>query len=233
MAPSASVTNLTAIGTTLFFSANDGTRGLELWKSDSTEAGTILVQDINPGAFSSNPRYLTAVGNTLFFRAFTSTNSEELWAYTPSTVIGTSLADSLAGGAGNDTLYGLAGDDTLDGGAGIDRMDGGDGDDNYIVDNPLDVVSEDFDDDIAGIDTVLASVSYTLGFTTTPGVNGFGIENFTLIGAAIRGTGNALNNLIIGNAADNILSGLAGIDTLIGGGMAMTPTSLELSVIWS
>ena len=28
----------------------DGVSGRELWKSDGTEAGTVLVKDINPGA---------------------------------------------------------------------------------------------------------------------------------------------------------------------------------------
>ena len=63
------------VGDTLFFAANDGVHGTELWKSDGTEAGTVLVKDINPGvtsygyAFGSNPFRLTAVGGTLFFRA--------------------------------------------------------------------------------------------------------------------------------------------------------------------
>jgi ELWxxDGT repeat protein len=39
----------------LFFNANDGSNGYELWKTDGTSAGTVLVKDINPGAGSSNP----------------------------------------------------------------------------------------------------------------------------------------------------------------------------------
>ena len=39
------------VGDTLFFAANDGVHGTELWKSDGTEAGTVLVKDINPGSF--------------------------------------------------------------------------------------------------------------------------------------------------------------------------------------
>src|SRR5262249_21130950 len=67
--------NHTVVNGTLFFTANDGTTGVELWKSDGTEAGTVLVKDIRPGnspygfPFSSSPRELTAVGDQLFFSA--------------------------------------------------------------------------------------------------------------------------------------------------------------------
>ena len=72
------------MGGTLFFSANDGTTGPELWKSDGTEAGTVLVKDINPNIsygypVGSYPHYLTDVGGTLFFAANDGTNSLELW----------------------------------------------------------------------------------------------------------------------------------------------------------
>ena len=37
---------LTNVNGTLFFLANDGVNGTELWKSDGTEAGTDFVKDI-------------------------------------------------------------------------------------------------------------------------------------------------------------------------------------------
>jgi ELWxxDGT repeat protein len=37
---------------TLFFSAKDQTDGTELWKSDGTAAGTVMVKDIYPGFIS-------------------------------------------------------------------------------------------------------------------------------------------------------------------------------------
>ncbi len=106
-------------------------------------------------------------------------------------------------------------------------MNGGDGNDTYIVDNTLDRVGESFDDVLGGTaDTVKSSVSYTLGSGTTPGSNGFGIENLTLTGSgSINGTGNAKNNLIIGNSGNNILLGGAGVDTLRGGSGNDTLTS--------
>jgi ELWxxDGT repeat protein len=72
---------LTAIGNTLYFSATDGTNGTELWKSDGTAAGTVMVKDINNGSGSSFSSFsqLTAVGNTLYFQANDGTNGSELW----------------------------------------------------------------------------------------------------------------------------------------------------------
>jgi ELWxxDGT repeat protein len=43
------------IGSLLYFAANDGVHGSELWQTDGTTAGTVLTQDINPGKGSSNP----------------------------------------------------------------------------------------------------------------------------------------------------------------------------------
>src|SRR5262245_35748572 len=54
---------------TMFFTADDGIHGRELWKSNGTAAGTVMVQDIIPGAQGSDPRYLTNVNGTLLFTA--------------------------------------------------------------------------------------------------------------------------------------------------------------------
>ena len=68
---------LTAVGNTLYFVANDGTNNYEVWKSDGTSAGTVMVKDIRSG--SSGPRHLTAVDNTLYFRADDGIYGRELW----------------------------------------------------------------------------------------------------------------------------------------------------------
>ena len=61
-----------------FRANNQSTNGSELWKSDGTAVGTVLVKDIWIGN-SSNPNRLTDVNGTLFFRADNGTNGEELW----------------------------------------------------------------------------------------------------------------------------------------------------------
>src|SRR5690349_14065930 len=63
---SSNPSQLVVIGSTTYFAADDGVNGMELWKSDGTAAGTVLVTDINPGLGGSNPRYLTNVNGTLF-----------------------------------------------------------------------------------------------------------------------------------------------------------------------
>jgi len=118
---------------------------------------------------------------------------------------GQSGNDIIHGNGGNDYLYGYAGNDTLDGGSGADTMTGGIGNDTYIVDNPSDSIVENANE---GTDTVQASVNYTLSAN---------VENLILIGAAVTGTGNSLDNTLTGNAYNNTLYGLDGNDLIDGG----------------
>jgi ELWxxDGT repeat protein len=75
--------NLAALGSTLYFSANDGALGFELWKTDGTAAGTVMVADLRAGSAGSGPVKLTAVGGTLFFAADDGLNGQELWSLNP------------------------------------------------------------------------------------------------------------------------------------------------------
>ena len=71
--------HLTAVGRQVFFSADDDVHGRELWRSDGTEPGTVLVKDIRPGPGASDPASLAAVGRTLFFSADDGTHGAKLW----------------------------------------------------------------------------------------------------------------------------------------------------------
>jgi Ca2+-binding RTX toxin-like protein len=117
--------------------------------------------------------------------------------------------DTITGSSGNDTLLGYAGNDLLDGGAGADTLDGGAGNDTYIVDNLGDVISETGEGAAGGIDTVMSSVTIRLATN---------IENLTFTGTGnAKAKGNALDNLMIGNTANNFFDGFGGADTYQGG----------------
>ena len=79
---------------TVFFNATDATYGNELWKTDGTAAGTVLVKDINPGSNGSYLSDLTNVNNTLFFTADDGKNGAELWK-TDGTAAGTVLVKDI------------------------------------------------------------------------------------------------------------------------------------------
>ena len=133
-----------------------------------------------------------------------------------STVVGNSAADVidvsvsilenlLYGFDGDDVLIAGSGNDTLDGGTGEDNLAGGLGNDTYVVDSAGDVVIENED---AGIDTILTTLTYVLGPT---------LEILVIIGSdAVNGRGNGLANDLIGNDAANHLIGKGGDDLLTG-----------------
>ncbi len=75
----ANPTNLTTIGSTMYFSATNGQSGAELWKTNGTSAGTVLIKDINAGKPASNPGQFTLCNGKVFFTAATVANGEELW----------------------------------------------------------------------------------------------------------------------------------------------------------
>jgi len=90
--------HLVSIGETLYFTADDGVNGRELWKTDGTAQGTVLVKDIQPGNSGSSPGWLTAVGNTLFFTADDGVHGRELWR-SDGTEAGTVLVKDIRTGS--------------------------------------------------------------------------------------------------------------------------------------
>src|SRR5262249_19930171 len=97
---------LTAVGGTLFFTADDGTSGAELWKRDGTAAGTVLVKAIVPGGGSSGPQRLTNVSGTLYFMAWTAEAGYELWK-SDGTAAGTILVKDIRPGNIGSLPFGL------------------------------------------------------------------------------------------------------------------------------
>lgn len=120
-------------------------------------------------------------------------------------ISGNAADNYLQGGAGTDRLVGGDGGDVLDGGTGADNMRGGAGNDIYYRDDANDRIIEASGE---GSDLVVASVTTVLAVD---------VENLTLTGTdALRGTGNDLDNVIVGNSAANILKGMDGSDALYG-----------------
>lgn len=70
---------LTSANGRLFFAASDGASGRELWTSDGSELGTVMVTDILPGVGSSDPSQLKAAGDRLYFVADDGAHGREMW----------------------------------------------------------------------------------------------------------------------------------------------------------
>ncbi|UUO06839.1 dockerin type I domain-containing protein [Blastopirellula sp. J2-11] len=69
---------LTVVNGEVFFAADDGLHGFELWKSNGTDVGTVMVADINPYG-SSNLFQLAAVNGVLVFTAENGVHGKQIW----------------------------------------------------------------------------------------------------------------------------------------------------------
>jgi Ca2+-binding RTX toxin-like protein len=118
---------------------------------------------------------------------------------------GNQVDNVLVGNNAANAISGEGGNDTLDGGTGADTLAGGPGNDTYYIDL-LDKVTESKD---MGTDTVISTQTYKLGLN---------VENLTLSGDGhTNGTGNLMNNILVGSSGNNVLDGVSGRDTMIGG----------------
>jgi ELWxxDGT repeat protein len=109
-------TNLTSVDGMLMFKANtpdQGDWGGEVWRSDGTEAGTVMVKDIypNPNPINRWPKNLTEAGDTLLFSADDSVHGFELWR-SEGTEASTRLVEDINSGeyaSGPDWIIGADG----------------------------------------------------------------------------------------------------------------------------
>jgi Ca2+-binding RTX toxin-like protein len=183
---------------------------------DAGEGHDTVYSSYSSCTLSSNVEDLHYTGT----RSFTGTGNKldnEIWGGdAKDTLKGLEGDDILHGGAGDDKLNGGAGDDKLYGDSGDDTMNGGNGSDDYWVDSAGDKVLETSSSAAGGVDTVHASVDYTLSGSSY-------VENLILEDGATEGVGNGLDNSISvddGNSANCQLRGGAGNDTLTGGSEA-------------
>ncbi len=130
---------------------------------------------------------------------------------------GNALNNHLQGNGGANMLIGAAGNDTLIGGYGKDTLDGGAGDDTYYVGAGDKVIGETAK--TGNNDTIYTSINtYNLTDSTLNGSGTAFIERLIYQGTGnFLGTGNILNNYIMGGDGDDTLSGGVGNDTLDGG----------------
>ncbi len=91
-------TNIIIVGefqNRLYFTANDGIHGREMWMSDGTEIGTKLLKDINPSQ-TSEPVGMEGIvyNNKYYFTANDGVHGMELWA-TDGTTVGTHMVKDV------------------------------------------------------------------------------------------------------------------------------------------
>jgi ELWxxDGT repeat protein len=95
------------LGGALLFAAADAAHGTELWKTDGTADGTVLVADIAPGTASSNPTSLAAAGGLVYFAANDLVHGSELWQ-SDGTAAGTRLVQDIQPGGASSSPNALA-----------------------------------------------------------------------------------------------------------------------------
>jgi len=94
-----SISNFARIGNELFYAADDGVHGLELWKTDGTSGGTVMVKDIYSGYYSSGVSSITSFNGKIYFVAYDGINGSEVWQ-SDGTAQGTKMLKDIFPGSG-------------------------------------------------------------------------------------------------------------------------------------
>ena len=162
------------------------------------------VDDANDQVVESGGEGIDEVRSSVDFTLGADLEKLRLWDSDAINGTGNSLDNYIVGNNATNTISGGDGDDLLDGGEGADTLIGGEGSDTYFVDSLGDIVVENANE---GDDYVISSVDIVLSDD---------VENLSLTGDALIGTGNGSNNKMLGTGLNNVLSGGAGDDTLNG-----------------
>ncbi|GAB3518062.1 hypothetical protein GCM10027442_38320 [Emticicia fontis] len=83
---------------TLYFAATEREKGEELWKSDGTPEGTVMVKDIYEGSTGGTPNFMTWANGSVYFIATHPYSGRELWK-TDGTSQGTVLVKDIYPGS--------------------------------------------------------------------------------------------------------------------------------------
>jgi trimeric autotransporter adhesin len=186
-----------------------GGAGNDWYEVDSTS--DVVIENLNEGIDGVYASVDYTLGPTLEWLSLFGTGNIN--------GVGNDLNNGLRGNSGNNTLIGGDGDDSLDGGpvvgsngpwgsGGDDTLIGGAGNDWYHVDSTSDLVTENLGE---GFDTVYASSDYTL----SPNIESLVLDWMAPDNS--HGSGNNLDNTLVGNYAGNVLDGKGGQDVLTGG----------------
>ncbi|MEA5502279.1 ELWxxDGT repeat protein, partial [Halotia wernerae UHCC 0503] len=215
----------------LYFLADDGIHGGELWASDGTPEGTVLVKDSIPGADGLYPSQLTNVDGILYFTADDGINGRELWALNTNptvfnSTVSISAIDTNAVETDNspasfrisrtgDTDIALAVKYTIDGTAtnGIDYT--------QLTGIASLAVGQSFADvTITPVDDGLVESSETVTLTLTTGID------YDLDTSYISATATIIDsiNIINGGGSRDPLTGTDGSDKIVGGTGSKTIT---------
>jgi ELWxxDGT repeat protein len=93
------------LGDEVFFQATDGVHGAELWRSDGTREGTVLVKDIFPGIGGSHPLWPVTAGDRIYFSASNGPGGRELWTSEGTTEGTRRVADIAPGPSWSDPQW--------------------------------------------------------------------------------------------------------------------------------